>query len=82
MDINKFREKGGLQLSYLLDFYTDFPKDQTFFNNYFNNLAGTSTLKQQIKDGMTEAEIRESWAEGLSEFKAIRSGYLMYVDFE
>jgi hypothetical protein len=37
---------------------------------------------QQIKDGKTEVQIRQSWQPGLTKFKAIRKKYLLYPDFE
>ncbi|MFY7910209.1 MAG: DUF1343 domain-containing protein, partial [Emticicia sp.] len=41
-------------------------------------LAGTEKFKQQIIDGVSEAEIRKSWEPGLSDFKALRKKYLIY----
>jgi uncharacterized protein YbbC (DUF1343 family) len=37
---------------------------------------------QQIKEGKTEEEIRNSWEPALSKFKTIRKKYLIYKDFE
>ena len=73
-----------LQLKWLIKAYELFPDKQKFFlaSNYFNKLAGTDVLMQQIKDGKTESEIRKSWEPALSEFKKIRKKYLMYDDFE
>jgi uncharacterized protein YbbC (DUF1343 family) len=67
-----------IDLSYLLMFYKAYPDKEKFFTPYFDILAGTSTLKQQIKDGLTEEQIRESWKKGLENFKAKREKYLMY----
>ena len=53
-----------------------------FFTNYFNTLAGNSALKQQIKEGMKEKDIRKTWAFGIEKFKKIREKYLLYKDFE
>jgi uncharacterized protein YbbC (DUF1343 family) len=73
-----------LQLKWLMKAYELFPDKEKFFlaSNYFNKLAGTDVLMQQIKDGKTESEIRKSWEPALSEFKKIRKKYLMYDDFE
>ena len=75
---------GHLQLKWLMKAYELFPDKEKFFlaTNYFNKLAGTDVLMQQIKDGKTESEIRKSWEPALSEFKKIRKKYLMYEDFE
>ena len=35
-------------------------------------------LEQQIKNGWTEDQIRESWQKPLDEFKKLRSKYLLY----
>ena len=71
---------GTIQLKYLLDAYRLFPGKDSFFlkNNFFNKLAGNSTLMQQIKSGKTEAAIRNSWAPALARFKKIRQRYLLY----
>jgi len=73
-----------IQLNYLLDAYKLFPGKDSFFlkNNFFNKLAGNDILIQQIKDGKTEIQIRQSWQADLIKFKAIRKKYLLYKDFE
>lgn len=75
---------GKIQLKYLLEAYKLFPGKDTFFlkNNFINKLAGNDQLMQQVKDGKTEAEIKASWAAGITAFKAIRKKYLLYTDFE
>ncbi|MDB5251110.1 MAG: hypothetical protein JWP27_279 [Flaviaesturariibacter sp.] len=71
-----------IQLKYILDAYRLFPDKANFFKEAgFNRLAGTDELMQQIRDGKTEAEIRQSWEPRLSAFKAIRKKYLLYPDF-
>ena len=73
-----------IQLQYLLDAYKLFPGKDTFFlkNNFFNKLAGSDVLMQQVKDGETEIEIKKSWEAGLTAFKVTRKKYLLYTDFE
>lgn len=80
-----------IQLKWLLDAYKLFPNKEEFFlpaasgkpaDFFFNKLAGNSKLMQQIKEGKTEEEIRNSWEPALSRFKTIRKKYLMYKDFE
>ena len=53
-----------------------------YFNNYFNSLAGNSSLKQHIIEENGEDIIRETWEPALAEFKKIRKKYLLYSDFE
>lgn len=72
-----------MQLKYFLNAYKLFPGKDTFFlkNNFINKLAGNDVFQQQIKDGKSEAEIKQSWEPGLTAFKAIRKKYLLYDDF-
>ena len=72
-----------VQLKWLINAYELFPNKDTFFlrSNGFNRLAGNDVLMQQIKDGKSDKEIRESWEPALSNFKAIRKKYLLYKDF-
>ncbi len=78
------RKRNKLNLSYLLDFYRDYPDKENFFlkTAHFDALAGSDLLKKQIMEGKTEAEIRAGWQEGLNRFKEVRKRYLMYYDFE
>jgi uncharacterized protein YbbC (DUF1343 family) len=55
-----------------------YPNKEKFFIDYFDTLAGTKELKQQIKDGLTEQQIRASWKPGLDAFKIKREKYLLY----
>lgn len=70
----------SLDLSHLIKAYQLSPQKEKFFNTFFEKLAGTKLLRQQIIEGKTEAEIRVSWQAGLDRFKKIRSKYLLYED--
>ncbi len=79
--IGSLREMDQLDLSYLLDFYKKVKATgEPFFldNNFFEKLAGTEELRKQVIAGMSETEIRETWQQGLEEFKGVRSKYLLY----
>jgi len=80
--LDSLRHQPGLNLSWLLDFYQKFTNKQYFFleNRFFDLLAGTRQLRQQIIAGKTEAEIRASWAADLEAFRAIRRAYLLYAE--
>ncbi|MEX6686945.1 DUF1343 domain-containing protein [Danxiaibacter flavus] len=76
-----------IQLRWLLNAYKQFPAKDSFFikpksgrpeDYFFNKLAGNSTLMQQITEGRSEEEIRESWQPALDAFKKIRRKYLLY----
>ncbi len=71
-----------IKLQYLIDFYDDLNKGEDFFTDYFDLLAGSNELRNQILKGMTPEEIRLSWEEELISFKKIRAKYLLYPDFE
>ena len=71
-----------LYLFWLMEAYQTSPSKDTFFTSYFNKLAGNETLQKQIKAGVSEEEIRESWQPDIREFKKIRRKYLLYPDFE
>jgi len=73
-----------VQLKWLIEAYRLFPGKDSFFlqSNGFNRLAGNDVLMQQIKDGKTENEIRQSWEPALNEFKRVRKKYLLYADFD
>jgi uncharacterized protein YbbC (DUF1343 family) len=58
--------------------YNAYPDKEKFFNGYFNTLAGSSTLREQIISGMSAEAIRETWKEGLDKFRIIRAKYLLY----
>ncbi len=70
-----------IQLKYLMEAYRLFPNKDSFFRSSFNRLAGNDVLQQQIKQGISEEEIRKSWEPALSNFKEIRKKYLLYEDF-
>ncbi|MEM7298478.1 MAG: DUF1343 domain-containing protein, partial [Bacteroidota bacterium] len=62
----------------LIEAFNKMPNQEDFFNDYFKRLAGSEVLERQIRDGMTEEEIRKSWEKPLSEFKLKRKKYLLY----
>ena len=50
----------------------------SFFKDGFNKLAGNKMLKEQIINGLSEKEIKQSWKSGVENFKLMRSKYLIY----
>jgi len=81
--IDIIRSQKRLNLHWLILFYKELRLGRAFFlkNNFFNLLAGNSTLMQQIVEGKSEKEIRNSWKGELEKFKTIRAKYLLYDDF-
>ena len=58
--------------------YSDTNDKQKFFNNYFDKLAGTNSLKNQIISGLSEKKIIQSWKKKLDIYKEMRMKYLIY----
>lgn len=86
IDLRSFRNLGHsrppkIDLQWIMFAYSQFPDKDKFFTDYFEKLAGTSILRNQIIMGLTEDEIRESWKVGLEKFQLIRREYLLYRDF-
>lgn len=72
--------KPGVNLEWVIDAYRDFPDKEKFFTSYFDKLAGGSLIREQIIQGMTAEQIRETWKPGLEKFGKIRTKYLLYPD--
>ncbi len=75
-------KEGGLRLEWLIEMYKALGSKPGFFTGSFDKLAGSDELRIQIQSGMSEQKIRESWEQGLKEFKKMRRKYLLYPDFE
>lgn len=69
-----------LTLDYIISAYRYFQGSEEFFNTYFSKLAGTGNLKNQIKEGRTDHEIRSSWEKDLQNFMQVRAKYLIYPE--
>ena len=84
MDLTLFAPSDtSIHLDFILYMYERVSKGKFFLkNNFFDRLAGTDQLRQQIIQGKTKEEIRASWQQGLAHFKVIRRRYLLYPDIE
>ena len=72
-----------LDLGPLLRSYRDLQgKGVDFFTraDFFDLLAGTDSLRKMIEAGKTEAQIRDSWAAGLADYRQRREEYLLYPE--
>jgi uncharacterized protein YbbC (DUF1343 family) len=90
IDLRKYntaetRRSGKINLSWLIELYKAYPDKTKFFDSKqssqignFDKLAGTSQLREQIIAGKSEQEIRKTWEPGLTEFRKMRSKYLLY----
>lgn len=79
IDLRKETPPASFDLRYLKEMYDNSDKS-TFFlkSNFFDKLAGTAALRQQLQQGLSVQEIRASWQPGLDKFKQIREKYLLY----
>jgi uncharacterized protein YbbC (DUF1343 family) len=76
------QEARQLYLFWLMEAFRTTPEPKSFFNDFFDKLAGNATLRTQIQEGATEEAIRASWKADLEAYKKIRKKYLLYTDFE
>src|SRR5690554_1211031 len=67
-----------INLEWLTEAYNANGKKKDFFNSFFVKLAGTKQLQQQIEQGLSAEEIRDSWKDGLVKFEKVRGKYLLY----
>lgn len=71
----------GLDLGLFIDAYHKLSAaDENFFERagFMDKLAGTDKLRLAIEAGQTEAQIKQSWQQGLEAFKQQRAPYLLY----
>ncbi len=71
-----------LNLQLLIEAYKNYPNKDSFFlkNNFIDKLAGTDQLRKMILEGKSEFEIRKTWEKGITQFKALRKKYLLYLE--
>ena len=67
-----------IELKWLLNAYSNFSEKDSFFLKGFERISGVSNLKKQLVEGASEKKIRDSWTDGLNEFKKTRTKYLLY----
>ena len=69
---------GSINLNWIIETYNQSNHKDKFFNNFFDKLAGTNKLREQIISGKTSKEIKASWEKDLNKFKQIRRKYILY----
>lgn len=84
-DISEYREKGKINIKWMMDMYNNYPEKEKFFDKSYSTqignidkLAGTTLFKEQIIAGKTEEEIRASWEPELGNYKKMRLQYTIY----
>lgn len=84
-DIDILRKSKQINLQWIMELYEAHPHKEKFFNSKLSNqmgvierLIGSGLFRNQIINGVSEEEIRESWEPGLSQYKEMRKKYLLY----
>ena len=84
-DVNILRQRKQVNIQWMIELYNAYPHKEKFFDsslsremNTIELLVGVAAFRQQIIDGKSEKEIRNSWEPGLSEYKKMRTKYLLY----
>ncbi len=84
-DVELLRKTKQINLQWMMELYKASPHKEKFFNSSLSRemgvverLIGSALFRQQIIDGTSEKEIRESWEPGLSNYKVMRKKYLLY----
>ncbi len=77
-DLREINTQKKLNFTWILNAYKSIDNKTTFFNSFFNKLAGNATLQNQIKQGLSINEIEASWKKDLDAFKITRKNYLLY----
>ena len=78
IDLRESAYLSRINLKWLIDAYNKSKNKSAFFKDGFNKLAGNKMLKEQIINGLSEKEIKQSWKSGVENFKLMRSKYLIY----
>lgn len=81
-NIGFFTQRKSIILDWLITMFRYYPNRSTFFNDFFDKLAGTDQLRKDIEGLVPEYSIVQSWQPALNDFKQIRVKYLLYPDFE
>jgi uncharacterized protein YbbC (DUF1343 family) len=84
-DVEQLRKKKQINIQWIMELYKAHPYKEKFFDgklsrqmNSIEVQTGSGLFRQQIIDGVSEADIRASWEPGLSEYKEMRKKYLLY----
>jgi uncharacterized protein YbbC (DUF1343 family) len=84
-DINLLRESKRINIKWIIELYNAHPHKEKFFDsslsremNTIEQQIGVGEFRQQVINGKSEKEIRASWEPGLSEYKKMRTKYLLY----
>ncbi len=77
-DLRNTEAPNFLNLYYLIEAYQNTSNKEDFFIPFFEKLAGTSKLRQQIEAGLNAEEIKATWEEDLLKYRKMASKYYLY----
>ena len=82
-DLRNEEAPKGFSLKYVISLYKAYQeqgKAGEFFSraSWFDQLMGTSTVRQQIMAGKSEDEIRSNWQDELNRYREMRQKYVLY----
>ena len=84
-DVEILGKTKQINIKWIMELYEASPHKEKFFDSKLSNqmgviekLTGSDKFRQQIIDGTSEKEIRQSWEPGLSQYKVMRKKYLLY----
>lgn len=78
VDLRNTPKLDAINIEWLIEAYNKTPKTEKFFGSTFTIHAGNKQLEQQLKNGVSAKEIKQSWQPKIEEFKKIREKYLIY----
>ncbi len=81
-DLRTDKSTKSFSLQYLRLFLEKSGRDSTFFSRarFFDLLAGTPRLREQLLQGLSEEDIRQTWEKELSLYRERRVSYLIYKE--
>lgn len=77
-DIRYNQTNYELDLDLLIKLYNEIGLKSKFFTSFFDKLAGTNQLREQIIAGYSADRIRNTWYNDIQDFLKIRNKYLIY----
>ncbi|GBU08007.1 hypothetical protein AwDysgo_13380 [Bacteroidales bacterium] len=69
-----------IDLSYLIDAYTNLKMGDKFFTPFFEKLSGAAYIRTMIIEGKSAQEIQDTWKDDVAKFKKQRAPYLLYKE--
>ncbi|GAB1309686.1 DUF1343 domain-containing protein [Urechidicola sp. KH5] len=78
IDLSSEPNQSKVNLKWVVDAYQKSKDKNAFFGNTFTIHAGSKKLEEQLKDGLTAAEIEASWQRDIEVFRKKREKYIIY----